>query len=138
MRPQLFPHPLVVSPYKPLQWLFHIRSLSAGSLRKKYSHFPKRFLGRDKSEKVYLLLTELLRLAQEIEVKSKITICRDPSDNLELCLDSKAEFLITYDKDLLDLSREELERDGSFHHGNYRGLKNLKIVKPSEFLLLLK
>ena len=70
------------------------------------------------------------------KAKSQFAETRPITNTLNF--DSKAEFLITYDKDLLDLSREELERDGSFHHGNYSGLKNLKIVKPSEFLLLLK
>lgn len=41
-----------------------------------------------------------------IEVSSKIDICRDPKDNFLLSLseDSEADFLITGDKDLLDLN----------------------------------
>ena len=37
--------------------------------------------------------------------RKKIFICRDPSDNmlLECCLEAKANFLITGDKDLLDM-----------------------------------
>lgn len=40
-----------------------------------------------------------------IEVESIITICRDPKDNflLELAKDGKADYLLTGDKDLLDL-----------------------------------
>ncbi len=40
-----------------------------------------------------------------IEVKSNIGLCRDPKDNflLNLAADGKAEFLITGDKDLLEI-----------------------------------
>ena len=40
-----------------------------------------------------------------IEVESIVTICRDPKDNFLLALakDGKADYLLTGDKDLLDL-----------------------------------
>ena len=40
-----------------------------------------------------------------VEVKSKVDLCRDPKDNflLSLSMDSRADYLITGDKDLLDL-----------------------------------
>ena len=40
-----------------------------------------------------------------IEVESMVTICRDPKDNFLLALakDGKADYLLTGDKDLLDL-----------------------------------
>jgi len=40
-----------------------------------------------------------------VQPRKKISICRDPSDNmlLECCLESEADILITGDKDLLDL-----------------------------------
>lgn len=43
--------------------------------------------------------------SQFIQVKSQITICRDPDDNkfLELIADANAEFLLTGDRDLLTL-----------------------------------
>ncbi len=39
------------------------------------------------------------------KVKSKVDVCRDPDDNylLALALDGKADFLVTGDKDLLDI-----------------------------------
>lgn len=42
-----------------------------------------------------------------IEVKTKVNICRDPNDNfiLELALDSKADYLVTCDDDLLVLKQ---------------------------------
>ena len=40
-----------------------------------------------------------------VHPREKISVCRDESDNmlLECCLESKADFLITGDKDLLDV-----------------------------------
>jgi predicted nucleic acid-binding protein len=40
-------------------------------------------------------------------ISSKSNICRDPKDNylVSLALDSKADFLITGDKDLLELNK---------------------------------
>ena len=42
-----------------------------------------------------------------IEVESTVTICRDPKDNflLELAKDGKADYLLTGDKDLLELKK---------------------------------
>jgi hypothetical protein len=43
------------------------------------------------------------------EPKEKIEICRDPKDNklLEIAHESKADYLVTLDKDLLVLSKFE-------------------------------
>ncbi|WP_373521656.1 putative toxin-antitoxin system toxin component, PIN family [Aquiflexum sp.] len=40
-----------------------------------------------------------------VEIKSEVNICRDPKDDflLGLAKDGKADFIITGDKDLLDL-----------------------------------
>jgi uncharacterized protein len=48
-------------------------------------------------------------LVTEIEVKSIITVCRDPKDNFLLALakDSAADFLVTGDKDLLVIEKFE-------------------------------
>lgn len=56
----------------------------------------------------------------------KITICRDPKDNflLELSETVKADYLITRDKDLLELPK-----------GKW---KETKIVKPETFLPILR
>ena len=54
-------------------------------------------------------LDELLDLFDEyvehIEIKSQISLCRDPKDNflLALALDGKADFLVTGDEDLLEM-----------------------------------
>jgi predicted nucleic acid-binding protein len=56
-----------------------------------------------------------------VHPRTKISICRDPADNmlLECCLESKADILISGDRDLLDI--EVLP----FH---------LKILTPRKFL----
>lgn len=56
----------------------------------------------------------------------EVNVCRDPKDNfiLELADDSKADYIITRDNDLLDLPSKRWE--------------NTKIVKPEEFLSYLR
>lgn len=56
-----------------------------------------------------------------INPRTKISICRDPADNmlLECCLESKADILISGDRDLLDI------KVLPFH---------LKILTPRKFL----
>lgn len=58
-----------------------------------------------------------------IDVKTKLDLCRDPNDNfiLELAFDSKADYLITGDEDLLVLKQ----------------IGNTKIVLISEFRNIL-
>ena len=54
--------------------------------------------------------------------KKRIRICRDPKDNmfLELCLEAKADYLITGDRDLLDL----------------KSFKKTIILTPKQFLAI--
>jgi predicted nucleic acid-binding protein len=55
--------------------------------------------------------------------QKKISICRDPADNmlLECCLESKADILISSDRDLLDIQVPPFD---------------LKILTPRKFLEL--
>jgi uncharacterized protein len=57
-----------------------------------------------------------------VETNSKVNICRDPDDNkfLELAIDIDADFIISGDKDLLEL----------------KSFENTKILKPSQFMTL--
>jgi len=50
-------------------------------------------------------LAAFVNQANIVYPRKKVFICRDPSDNmlLECCLEAKANFLITGDKDLLDM-----------------------------------
>lgn len=56
----------------------------------------------------------------------EVNVCRDPKDNyiLELAETSKADYIITRDKDLLELRNQRW--------------KNTKIIKPEDFLVYLR
>lgn len=71
-------------------------------------------------EKRIVVLQNLQKISQVIEVFSKIELCRDPKDNkfLELALDGQADYLITGDQDLLTLN--------PFH--------KTEIITPAQFL----
>ncbi len=72
--------------------------------------FRKKKLQKYLSEDIinYFWLSFHLRVTS-IKTTSSITICRDPKDNFLLVLakDSEADYLITGDKDLLDLRKFE-------------------------------
>lgn len=53
------------------------------------------------------ILDAIDQYAEIVEVKTRIEKCRDEKDNflLELAVDGKADYLITGDKDLLDLKK---------------------------------
>ena len=55
------------------------------------------------------MLSNLESYIDLIEVKSTIQICRDPKDNflLSLAVDGNADFLLTGDKDLLEIKKIE-------------------------------
>lgn len=61
-----------------------------------------------KKETAYLV-SQIERYAHMVEVVSDKMLCRDSKDNflLNLSIDSKADYLITGDKDLLDLKKIE-------------------------------
>ena len=65
-------------------------------------------------------LVSFLKVAEMVEIRETIVACRDPKDDkfLELAVSGRANFLVTGDKDLLDLNP-------------FRGLK---ILTPREFL----
>jgi hypothetical protein len=68
------------------------------------------------------LINLLYDFGEIIQVKSNILLCRDAKDNflLNLAIDGKADFLITGDKDLLDL----------------KSISNTKILTIRQFLYL--
>lgn len=71
---------------------------------------------------VKLLLEGVQHHAQFIEVKSSLNICRDEKDNflLALCVDGKANYLLTGDDDLLVLKK----------------VKQTRIIKMADFFKL--
>lgn len=52
------------------------------------------------------VLTKIQNHSDIIDVRSSVNVCRDANDNflLELCIDGKADYLITGDEDLLVLN----------------------------------
>jgi|694.fasta_scaffold31784_11 putative PIN family toxin of toxin-antitoxin system len=75
------------------------------------------------SEQIDIFVDLLERSSQIIEVDLKLKIARDPKDNmfLELAKAVSADYLISGDKDLLEIKEFE----------------NTKILRPSEFLMSL-
>jgi predicted nucleic acid-binding protein len=67
----------------------------------------------------------MLNSAKKIEVTKKINICRDPKDDifLSLAFQENAHYIVTGDKDLLEINKELLLK---------LGLKKLKIIRISE------
>jgi hypothetical protein len=59
------------------------------------------------SEGLEEMLTMFEPFINLVEVKSVVTVCRDSKDNFlhELAKDSKADYILTGDKDLLDIAK---------------------------------
>lgn len=68
-----------------------------------------------------IIINRFKSKAAKIIPPKKVTVCRDPKDNqiLDLCLASKADYLISGDNDLLIL----------------KSFKKTKIITPQKFLL---
>ena len=80
---------------------------------------------KDKKTKIGNLIRTILSFSILIETKSKIELIKqDPDDNiiLEAALDGKADYILSYDKHLLNM----LE------------FRKIKILEPREFLKLLR
>lgn len=82
-------------------------------------------------EKYHLDHEEIAALLQVMEnrgvlvyVVTQVDICRDPDDNilLSLALDGKADYIVSGDKDLLDMV----------------SFREIPIVKPAEFLAMFE
>ncbi|MBI5195279.1 MAG: putative toxin-antitoxin system toxin component, PIN family [Nitrospirae bacterium] len=73
------------------------------------------------------IILSLLSDSKEVIPAKSIELSRDKKDNayLNLCLKVKADFLLTGDKDLLEISPNKLKTSG---------LNRLKIVSPKVFL----
>lgn len=73
-------------------------------LKRKITHFIEK---RTKNEKIYVnfWIDYVVSLAKYIKLRSSIKICRDPKDDylINLAIDGSAKYLITRDKDLLEI-----------------------------------
>ena len=84
-------------------------------------------LGSAKIKRLRSIVLNLLSHAEEVIPTKKVELSRDNKDNayLSLCLKARADFLLTGDKDLLEIPARELKS---------AGLNRLKIVSPDSFL----
>jgi putative PIN family toxin of toxin-antitoxin system len=84
-------------------------------------------LGSAKTKRLRSIVLKLISSAQEVNPARKITLSRDRKDNsyLSLCLTVRADFLLTGDKDLLEIPPRQLKS---------AGLNRLRIVSPNAFL----
>ncbi len=71
-------------------------------------------------------MRELVTMARVVPISSNIMLSRDPNDDhhLSLCKETKADFLVTGDKDLLAISIKALQKNGIM----------TRIVTPHDFL----
>ncbi len=80
---------------------------------------------KDKNQSIEDLIRTILSIATLVEIKIKLDIIKeDPKDNiiLEAALGGKSNYIISYDKHLLNM----LE------------FRKIRILKPNEFLKLIK
>ncbi len=84
-------------------------------------------LGNARTRRLRSIIMRLASYAKEVNPSKKIELSRDNKDNayLNLCLVVRADFLLTGDKDLLEIHIKKLK---SF------GLNRLSIVSPNTFL----
>jgi len=82
-------------------------------LKETISGLSKR-LSADQISYIREKIEQLLSLATRIFVPTHVVLSRDAKDDhyLSLCKKAKADFLITGDKDLLDIPKETLEKNG--------------------------
>jgi len=78
-----------------------------------FSKFSKKLTG----EKITFLnerMRELVGMAKQVSVSTRVVLSRDPKDDhyLALCKEVKADFLVTGDKDLLSIPPETLKKNG--------------------------
>ena len=84
-------------------------------------------LDRSRARRLRSIILNLFSSAKEVAAGRKIELSRDKKDNayLTLCLRTKADFLLTGDKDLLEIPKEKLRASG---------LNKLRIISPALFL----
>lgn len=84
-------------------------------------------LDRVKIRRLRSIVLSLISNSKEVRPVKKIEISRDKKDNayLNLCLKARADFLLTGDKDLLEIPPQKLKS---------KGLNKLKIISPKMFL----
>jgi uncharacterized protein len=71
-------------------------------------------------------MRELVGMAKQVSVSTRVVLSRDPKDDhyLALCKEVKADFLVTGDKDLFNIPPETLKKNGI----------PCRILTPQEFV----
>jgi putative PIN family toxin of toxin-antitoxin system len=84
-------------------------------------------VGRAGIRRLRSIFLNLLSTSKEVVAGRKIELSRDKKDDayLNLCLKVRADYLLTGDKDLLEISSKKLKPSG---------LNRLRIVSPEVFL----
>lgn len=83
-------------------------------------------LTREQQAFIRVRIHEVIEMATLIAVSAHVKLSRDPKDDhyLSLCKETGADFLITGDKDLLNIPMDTLKKEGI----------RTRIVNPSDFL----
>ncbi len=121
-------------PFRAVQLAYKYQVCFSPSIEKELLTLPDKLAKKLSSENILMLrhhLRVLLAKGRQVKVTRYIHCCRDSKDNayLETCLAAKANYLITGDKDLLDLPARTLER---------AGLGSLLVVSPKQFLQIVR
>lgn len=76
------------------------------------------------NKKIDITLNELINLSYVVSENIKVEVVRDPDDNkiIEAAIEGKASYIVTRDKDLLDLEKYE----------------GIKMKSPEEFIKVLR
>lgn len=100
---------------------------------KEYRGVPKELQNKNKinSYQLEVLIAGIASFVSQAKIvipKKSLYVCRDKEDNmlLECCLTAKADFLVTQDKDLLEINISQLPQN----------LQELKIITPVQFIQL--
>jgi putative PIN family toxin of toxin-antitoxin system len=106
------------------------------ALLQEYREVPQELLAQGKITRVQFqaLLSGIASFvvqARLVRPRKRLLICRDPEDNivLECCHAAQARFLITGDRDLLELPSHALHK---------ASLRRLQILTPRAFLEMLQ
>jgi putative PIN family toxin of toxin-antitoxin system len=88
-------------------------------------HFGK--ISREQTKSLLAGIAAFVAEATVCTPRKRVIVCRDPEDNmfLECCLAADADFLVTGDRDLLDIPRNALKT---------AGLRKLRILRPGQYL----
>lgn len=87
----------------------------------------KEVLAPDRMRLFQRLTRSLLAKARRLSIPGRLHLCRDPKDDayLETCQVGRAHFLVTGDRDLLEVDRDRLKE---------HRLGRLEIFTPAQFL----